>query len=242
MVDAAVLRENAILGQLPQAELAELDARSELVEMATRDAVYDEGGPIGNVYFPFAAVFSMVATTEEQVVVEVATIGREGMAGLPLFLGAATSPHACFCQVPGASLRLGADDLRRVLSRDGSLHRALSRFAQATMVQISQNVVCNNAHTAEQRAARWLLTTHDRVGRAEFPLTQQFLAQMLGLRRPTVSEIAQGLQARDLISYHRGQMVIEDRAGLEALTCDCYTVVRREFDAMMRGDVADPSA
>jgi CRP-like cAMP-binding protein len=158
------------------------------------------------------------------------------MVGLPLFLGAGSSPHASFCQIPGQAVRLHADSLRTVLADDGALHRALNRATQATMVQVAQNVACNNGHDLEQRAARWLLTTHDRVVRDHYPLTQQFLAQMLGARRPTVSQVAQRLQDRGLISYSRGILRILDRPGLEAVCCPCYDIVRAEFDAIHRGE------
>lgn len=224
---------NALLAQLPDRELEVLRAGWQPVEIPTKTTVYEAGGPIAQVYFPLDSVFSLVATTQDHAAVEVATIGREGMAGLPLFLGASSSPHACFCQIPGWSICVEADVLRRALATDGALRRALNRFTQATMVQIAQNVVCNNTHSTEQRAARWLLTTQDRVERDEFPLTQEFLAQMLGVRRPTVSEVASNLQGKELIRYRRGQMTISDRKGLETLTCGCYEVVRREFDALM---------
>lgn len=119
-----------------------------------------------------------------------------------------------------------------MLSDDGALHGLLNRFTQATMIQISQNVVCNSTHALAQRAARWLLTTHDRVGRDEFALTQQFLGQMLGARRPTVSQTASKLQAQGLIRYSRGNLAITDRPGLEHVTCSCYRIVRAEFDKL----------
>jgi CRP-like cAMP-binding protein len=226
------LTRNGVLAGLPERELVRLAERAELVQVRTRDEIYRPEGPIESVYFPLDAVFSMVAVTDGEAVVEVATIGLEGMVGLPLFLGAPTSPHAMFCQIPGYAARMSGDDLREVLRDDGQLHARLNRYAQATMVQIAQNVVCNNTHPAEQRAARWLLMTQDRVGQPEFPLTQEFLAQMLGVRRPTVSEIAGRLQDRSLISYRRGVITVADRAGLEAATCACYAVVRAEFDAL----------
>jgi len=181
-------------------------------------------------------VFSLVAVTNDRAVVEVATIGREGMVGLPLFLGAVSSPHPAFCQIAGTAARLSTGDFRDALSFDGGLHKALSRLSQATMVQIAQNVVCNNAHSTQQRAARWLLTTRDRVARDEFLLTQQFLGQMLGVRRPTVSEVAGRLQAEGLIRYSRGQLTITDRERLRKASCDCYAVVKAEFDALNGGE------
>jgi CRP-like cAMP-binding protein len=198
--------------------------------------VYRPDEPITEVFFPLTSVFSLVALADEQIQVEVATIGLEGMVGLPLFLGAASSPHASFCQIPGQAVRLSANGLRQALTGDGALHAGLGRLTQATMVQIAQNVVCNNSHELEPRAARWLLTTHDRVEGDEFFLTQEFLAQMLGARRPTVSQVAARLQDKGLISYARGRMRILDRAGLEKTACQCYSIVRAEFDAITNGD------
>lgn len=235
MTDVGDLRRNAILGGLPDREAGRLARRLEIVSVEIRQPVYEAGGPIKEVYFPLDSVFSLVAVADGKTVVEVATIGREGMAGLPLFLGAATSPHPSFCQVGGRAARLSAADFHEALSGDGALHRALNRLTQATMVQIAQNVVCNGAHDARQRAARWLLTTHDRVGRDNFQLTQDFLAQMLGVRRPTVSDTAQRLQEDGLIRYSRGQMTIIDRDGLTRVACDCYRIVKSEFDSLMDG-------
>jgi CRP-like cAMP-binding protein len=229
------MRTNAVLRQLPDEEFRRLRARAEIVEANVGEQVYEPGEPITEVYFPLSAVYSLVAMVEHKIVVEVATVGHEGMVGLPLFLGAASTPHASFCQIPGAAVRLSASDLRKSLAQDGALHRGLNRLAQATMVQIAQNVVCNTTHELERRAARWLLTTHDRVHDDTFPLKQEFLAQMLGARRPSVSQTARRLQEEGLISYARGVMRILDRAGLERSACDCYGIVRAEFDAMMNG-------
>jgi CRP-like cAMP-binding protein len=225
------LRRNTILAKLPEPEFERIHHRLELVDIKIRQQIYQPGQPITEVYFPLASVFSLVGQADDkEVVVEIATIGWEGMVGLPLFLGVGSSPHATFCQIPGPAARLSADDLRRALTADGAMHHELNRFTQATMVQIAQNVVCNSTHATEQRAARWLLTTQDRVGTDEFPLTQEFLAQMLGVRRPTVSEIAGRLQVAGLIRYSRGIITITDRASLERTTCDCYRIVKAEFD------------
>lgn len=232
MADIDDLRENAILASLSAKELGPLSERLETVDADMRLSVYDVGGTIEEVYFPLDSVFSIVAVADDKVVIEVATMGREAMVGLPLFLGATTSPHPAFCQVAGKAARLSAADLKRALRGDGELHRALNRLTQATMVQIAQNVVCNGTHNAEQRAARWLLTTHDRVARDTFPLTQEFLSQMLAVRRPTVSEVAGRLQDQGLIRYSRGQMTITDRARLLEATCNCYAIVKREFDTL----------
>src|SRR5262249_9227707 len=151
---------------------------------------YEPGKPIADVYFPLSAVFSVVALADHRIKLEVATIGHEGMVGLPAYLGATSSPQAAFCHVSGDTGRVSVQQFHNALGRDGALRDLLNRLTQATMVQVAQNVVCNRSHSSDARAARWLLTTQDRVGREQFPLTQEFLAQMLGVNRPTVSETA----------------------------------------------------
>lgn len=236
------LRANAILAALPRPELHKLATLADVVEVGTKVTVYDSGSPIPNVYFPLDAVFSMITKVDGGVGVEVGTIGFEGMVGLPAFLGAVSSPHTAYSQVPGHAARLPVGALRDALADDGVLHAELHRFTSATMIQLAQSVACNSSHRAEQRACRWLLTTHDRVRRAEFSLTQEFLAQMLGLRRPTVSEIAQHLQDQGFIRYVRGRLTIIDRAGLERSTCECYWVVRRAFPSIDRASADPPSS
>ena len=232
----ADLRRNAILAQLPDSELTALETHLHIEQAEIRHTAYEPGKPIADVYFPLTSVFSLVALADGEIVLEVATIGYEGMVGLPVYLGAATSPQAAFCQVPGAAARIAVEDFRRALGRDGGLHALLNRFTQATMVQIAQNVVCNSTHSTEARMARWLITTHDRVGNHEFPLTQQFFAQMLGVRRSTVSETAQRLQTDGSIRYSRGTLTIVDRQALERSACDCYRIVKAEFDNLRNGD------
>jgi CRP-like cAMP-binding protein len=220
---------NFILAALPDDEYRKLSGWLEPAECDVRQLLYDSGKPIRHVYFPTTAVLSMVSQMEGEAPVEVGTVGREGMVGLPVFLGVSTSPNTVFAQVPGIALRMSADDLRTALVSDGALHRQLHRYVQAMMVQLSQNVVCNRLHSTEERAARWLLMTADRVGGEQFPLTQEFLAQMLGVLRATVSLTAGLLHNAGLISYRRGVITIDDRAGLEDAACDCYGIVRGEF-------------
>ncbi|WP_433303871.1 Crp/Fnr family transcriptional regulator [Actinoplanes sp. CA-030573] len=223
---------NFVLSAIPEAEWERMRDRMHRVELDVKQSVYETGKPIHDVYFPLTCVLSMISTIDDEVAVEVATIGREGMAGLPAFLGVAASPNVVVSQVPGAALRMTVEDLREVLVGDGSLHRQLHRYIQATMVQLSQNVACNRLHSTEERAARWLLMTADRVDDHRFPLTQEFLAQMLGVRRATVSLTAGLLQAAGLIGYRRGAITITDRPGLEDVACDCYRIVRDEFDRL----------
>jgi CRP-like cAMP-binding protein len=170
--------------------------------------------------------------------VEAGTVGNEGMVGLPLYLGAETSPHRAFSQVPGEALRMRAGDFTAELARQGPLHAVLKRYNQALINQMAYSVACNRLHSVEERMCRWLLMTQDRVGAEQFPLTQEFLAQMLGVRRPSVTVVAGILQKAGLIVYSRGLITIRDRAGLEAASCECYRVVRDELDRLLGGAVA----
>jgi CRP-like cAMP-binding protein len=224
------LRGNQILAGLPDAEFERMRDLLTVVDVDIRHSVVRAGEPITEVQFPLTAIYSMVADAHDgDSPVEVATIGYEGMVGLPLFLGVMTSPNAVFSQVAGRSAVLAGGALSAFLASDGALHGLLHRYTQVMLVQVSQNVVCNNAHAIEKRAARWLLMTADRVRADKFPLTQEFLGQMLGVRRQSVSEAASRLQAEGLIRYSRGIVSIVDRPALEEVACSCYRIVRAEF-------------
>lgn len=224
---------NRLLSLIPKAELRRLSSDLETVRLKTRDQIFGFEQPIRFVDFPLTGVMSLVAEADQRPV-EVATIGNEGMVGISSFLGATRTSARAFAQIPGESLRLSAAALRRHLSNGGTgLETILRRYTQALMNQISQTVVCNARHPTEQRACRWLLITHDRVGADEFPLTQEFLAQMLGVRRATVTVVAGILQREGLISYVHGRVTIRDRRRLERETCVCYGIVRREYDRLL---------
>lgn len=229
---ATAWQHNRLLGAMPEDEQERLAPDLELVELGSKAPIYGVDEPITHVYFPLDCVISVVAAVEDGTVVEAATIGAEGVAGLPAFLGATSSPHQAFCQVPGRAVRLEVGALERFFVGDGALHELMHRYTQAMMVFLAQNVACNRLHTTEERCARWLAQTHDRVGRDTFTLTQEFLGQMLGVRRATVSLAAQVLQHAGLIRYSRGLITVLDRAGLHEAACDCYATVRREFDRL----------
>jgi Crp-like helix-turn-helix domain len=165
--------------------------------------------------------------------VEVVTIGKEGMDGLPVFLGAQTAPLDSLCQVPGDAARMTADALRSEVGPGDRLYDLLHRFTEATLVFAAQSSACNRLHSVEQRCSRWILHTHDRVGGNGLYLTQEFLSQMLGVRRASVSEVASAFQSEGLISYSRGRLRTCDRSGLEAVTCECYRVATKEFDRLL---------
>jgi CRP-like cAMP-binding protein len=211
----------------------------ELVSLDLKQSVYREDEPIDAVYFPVDGVLSLVSRMQDGRGIEIATIGNEGMAGLPVFLQARlTSAHMAFSQIPGRCLRMPAGRFSEFLasSQNGGLQVALNRYTQALMSMIARAVACNALHSVQQRASRWLLTNHDRVGADEFVLTQEFLSQMLGVTRASVNEVAQELQDAGALNYTRGRMTILDRAQLESRSCDCYSVIRGEFDRLLQAD------
>ena len=223
---------NQLLAALPPKDYALLRSELATVPMKLKQSLWEPNQPIEAVYFPIDAVASILALTDGHTV-EVGTIGNEGFVGLPVFLGATTSPGRAMVQVAGEGQRLDVAVFRGEAHRDGPFRQLLERYTQAFMTQVSQSTACNRAHSVEQRLARWLLIVRDRVERNEFPLTHEFLGQMLGVRRATVSETAAALQRAKLISYHRGVITIRNRAGLERSACECYGIVRKEFELLL---------
>lgn len=225
---------NRLLSALPPAEYQRLQPLLEPVSVPFNETVSEPGGPIPYVYFPQTGVFFLITVLSDGAAVEFATVGCEGMVGLPLFLGRETMPSRALCQVEGQSQRLPAAAFRETVRRSEPLAALLRRYTQALMIQVAQSVACNRLHSIDERCARWLLMTHDRVGADQFALTQEFLAQMLGVRRPSVSTVASRLQRAGLIRYRRGRITVVDRKGLEAAACECYRIVRAEFDRLPR--------
>jgi CRP-like cAMP-binding protein len=225
---------NVILASLPKSSLQAIIPDLHQRPLKLRQVLQPQGETLKEVVFPLAGVASMVSLGNGGNSVEVATIGCEGMVGLPLFLGGAKAAVEVFIQVPGEGLHLSAESFRRHLDREPSLTRSLLLYTQALLTQVAQCSACNVYHSVESRCARWLLQTHDRVEGDVFPLTQEFLALMLGVRRAGVSETARQLQERGLIRYHRGVITIVDRKGLEGAACDCYPLIKREFDRLLR--------
>jgi CRP-like cAMP-binding protein len=232
-------RRNALLAALPRPELAKMVGRMERVELEVREKLFDANRPIRAVYFPIEGVCSVVAMVASGDPVEVATIGREGFVGLPLFLGADRTPAEAFAQVAGAALRMPARAFLDRVNASPPLQDLLRRYTQAMFTFIAQGSACNRAHSIVERCARWLLLTHDRVGTDVFAITQEFLAQMLGVRRATVSEAAAAIQRQGAIEYRRGKIRIKDRKMLEALSCECYGIVSRDFRRLI-GTVGEP--
>jgi CRP-like cAMP-binding protein len=208
-------------------------SQMERVLLENKTLAYDVDKPIKFVYFPLTGVFSLVTIMEDGVGVEVATIGNEGVVGLPLFLGVDRTSGKAFTQVPGDFLRMTAEAFRKEIRRKGPLTQTLQLYTQALMVQISQGMACNGVHSIKQRCARWLLMTQDRVAAETFPLPQEFLALMLGVRRAGVNKVATELKKAGLIRYSRGVIHILNRKELENISCECYQVVNREFGRLL---------
>ena len=229
---------NRLLAALPDADYARLLPYLTTVSLAQREPLWTPRAPIQAAYFPCTAMASISAFVENGEPVEVAAVGNEGVVGLPLFLGSDTSPSSALVQVPGEAIRMDAEVFRQESVQEGPLHRILQLYAQAYMTQMAQTTACTRLHRVDQRLARWLLTAQDRVGRGEFPMTHEFLAQILGVRRATITEVAGEFQETGLVRCRRGAVAILDRGGLRRAACDCYRVVRDEFDRLLNMQVA----
>ncbi len=236
------LIQNQLLSALPKEEYQLLLPHLEFVDLALKQIIIAPNQPIEYVYFPTDGIISLVNITTSGGTAEAATVGSEGMVGISLLLGANKMPSQAVVQVAGHGVRMRADVFRRVVTPGCQLYRKLLRYTLLLMNLISQTVVCNSLHTVEQRCCRWLLTCSDRVKSNSFLLTQEFLAQMLGVQRPTVSVFAATLQQAGLIRYSRGKMTICDRESLEATTCECYWMIKQEFERLLKDDENDFSA
>ena len=229
------VEKNWLLRALPADQYAQLAASCEPVQLATGQSLWEAGAIIHSLYFPRTCVLSMLTPLADEPPVEAATVGREGMLGTPVVLGVRVTNALAIVQIPGTALRLDADRFVDLAKRsDGALLPLLLRYTQALQEQTAQSVACNRRHTVDERCARWLLMTHDRVGSEQFRLTQDFLAFMLGVRRASVTVAAGMLQQTGLIRYQRGRIVILDRSRLEEASCECYAVVRRSYDRLLR--------
>lgn len=201
----------------------------ELVEFEIREPLYEPNTPIETAYFPDSGCMSLITKLKDGTGVEAMTVGREGMVGLPLILGVETSPTHAICQVPGHAWCIAAADLLNFIEINANFFLLLRQYAQTVFDSMAQSAACNRLHTIEERCARWLLLTHDRMESDTFQLTQEFLATMLGVHRPGVSLVAKTLQNAALIDYKHGKITILDREGLEQVCCECYSAVRDGF-------------
>ena len=223
------IKENRLLAALPVEERERLAPHLEPVSLGQGQILFRRGETIRYVYFPTTAVISLLTDLEDGAGMEVGLVGREGVAGIAVILDGRETKLATV-QGEGAALRLRAETLQEEFRKGGALQRLLLRYTHALITQISQSVVCNMRHKLEGRLARWLLMFRDRIDADEFTLTQKFIADLLGVRRSSVSDVANRLQAMGFIRYSRGRITILDRDGLQGFACECYPVVKEEYD------------
>jgi len=223
---------NRLLASLPSEELTALHPHMEQVSLSHGQRLILPHELIGFVYFPLNSLLSLVTVMEDGSTVEAGSIGREGMAGLPILLDAGTTPSQTLTQIPGQAVRVKAQIIKEAFDAGGALQKILHRYIHTTIVIGSQTAACNRLHQIEARLCRWLLMSSDGVGSEELFLTQEFLSTMLGVRRAGVSEAASQLQGKGLIRYQRGRIQIVDRKSLETAACECYRVVRAEYERL----------
>jgi CRP-like cAMP-binding protein len=224
---------NRIINALTRSEFESLSAHLDSVNLSPREILYRPEQPVTHVYFPNRGTVSLVSTFEDGETVEVGMVGNEGMFGVNVFLGSVTTPLMAQVQLPGDALRMRAEVLMKEFGKCGQLQDLLLRYTQAFITQIAQTAACNRAHHVEGRLAKWLLMCGDRAQSKELALTHEFIASMLGIRRAGITEAACLLKSAGLISYTRGNLTIVDREGLEALSCECYPLVKKEFTRLI---------
>jgi CRP-like cAMP-binding protein len=231
-------RRNHLLAALPADELARLLPHLELVPMPLAAVLYESGTQMRHVYFPTTAIVSLLYVMEDGASAEIAVVGNEGIVGVSLFMGGETTTSRAVVQSAGEAYRLKGQLLKDEFYRAGPMQHLLLRFTQALLTQMAQTAVCNRHHSLDQQLCRWLLLTLDRLTSNELTMTQELIANMLGVRREGVTEAAGNLQKVGLINYHRGHITVIDRPGLEARACECYAVVKQESDRLLPEAIA----
>jgi CRP-like cAMP-binding protein len=224
---------NRLLATLPKNEYKRLLPKLKNVSLVLGEVLYEPGAAIRYVYFPNDSIISLISKLSENSWLEVGMVGNEGMAGLAVFMGVNSSSTRALVQGAGTAMRMSSAAVRTEANQLGSFHHLLHRYSHSLLTQVSQSSACNRFHFVDARLARWLLMTKDRLGVEEFPLTQEFLSNMLGVRREGVSKAAGALQSGKLIRYSRGVITILNRRGLEAKSCKCYAIIKAETDAYL---------
>ena len=226
-------KDNRLLAALPEEDYQALLPFLESVNLLLGGAVYESGGAQGYVYFPTSSIVSLLYVLADGASAEIAVTGSEGLVGIALFMGGETTPSRAVVQSAGHSYRLRASVLKTEFERGGALQHLLLRFTQALITQMTQTAVCNRHHAVDQQLCRWLLLSLDRLDTNELVMTQELIANMLGVRREGVTEAAGRLQSDGMIQYSRGRITILDRPKLEARVCECYSVVKKEYDRLL---------
>jgi CRP-like cAMP-binding protein len=230
--------KNQLLAALPQADLQRWRAQLEPVELPLGQVLYESGRTLSHVYFPTTAIISLLYVMENGSSAEIAVVGREGVVGISLFMGGESTPSRAVVQSAGMGLRLNADMVKQEFQKAGPAMHLLLRYTQALITQMAQTAVCNRHHSLDQQLCRWLLLSLDRLQGSELVMTQELIANMLGVRREGVTEGALSLQKANLIRYARGHITVLDRTGLEKRTCECYAVVKKEYDRLLPAQTA----
>jgi len=225
--------QNHLLDALLRVDFDRLSSNLELVEMPLGEVVCESGSKLKHVYFPTTSIISLLYVMEDGASAEIAVVGNEGILGIPVFMGGETTPSRAVVQSAGHGYRLKAQLLKNEFNQAGPLQRLLLRYTQALITQMSQTAVCNRHHSVEQQLCRWLLLSVDRLPDNELIMTQELIANMLGVRREGVTEAAGKLQSLGLINYRRGHISVLNRAGLEKRSCECYQVVKSEYDRLL---------
>ena len=231
--------QNQLLAALPPADYQRLLPELELVPLPLGWVVYESGGKLSYVYFPTNSIISMLYVMEDGASAEIAVTGNEGLVGIALFMGGETTPSRAVVQSAGYGYRLRARVLKREFDLGGKLQHLALRYTQALITQMAQTAVCNRHHSIEQQLCRWLLLSLDRLPSNDLTMTQELIANMLGVRREGVTEAAGHLQKAGLIRYTRGHIAVVDRPKLEARVCECYAVVKKEYDRLLLDRMAD---
>lgn len=226
-------KSNRLLAALPAADRERLAPHLALVELPLGHVVYESGDQLRSVYFPTDSIISLLYVMEDGASAEIAIVGNEGMVGIAIFMGGETTPSRAIVQSAGHGYRLSAAILKQEFVRGGPLQHLLLRYTQALITQMSQTAVCNRHHSIDQQLCRWLLLSIDRLPSNDLTMTQELIANMLGVRRSGVTEAALKLQAAGLIRYSHGHIAVLDRVGLEKRVCECYAVVKREFERLL---------
>lgn len=226
-------RQNHLIAALPPGEFERLRCEFELIELPLGIALYESGSPLQHAFFPTTAIVSLLYVMEDGASAEVAVVGREGLVGVALFLGGQTMPNRAIVQSAGHAWRIGCERLMGEFKQAGEFQQRLLRYTQALMTQMVQTAACNRHHSIDQQLCRWLLLSMDRLRGSELQMTQDLIANMLGVRREGVTEAAGRLQEAGLIHYRRGRIRVLDRPGLEARVCECYRVVQAEFRRLL---------
>ncbi|MCK9171211.1 MAG: Crp/Fnr family transcriptional regulator [Treponema sp.] len=231
-------RQNHLLAVLPDAERGRIFPHLEQVHLKLGEVLYESGGQLRYVYFPTTAIVSLLSLMENGASAEIAIVGYEGIVGIALFMGGETMPNRAVVQSEGMAFRLNGSLLNQEFNRSGPFQHLLLRYTMALLAQMAQTAVCNRHHSIDQQLCRWLLLSLDRLPSNVLSMTQELIANMLGVRREGVTEAAGKLQSAGLIDYSRGRITVLDRPGLEARVCECYEVVRAEFARLLPDEIA----